>query len=200
MKKIVRVLLIAAVAALALCCAVVAADVTCVETAEGVDAKVTIQAGGEKLSATFNDAAIVKGGEYMFFMVKKNASGAYIPGETTVIYMNQVTATAAGTVSISDMFPMELADCAVMVSGKGLAAPRIIAYVDIRLLGDVNEDSYIDSSDAMLLKQHTALLTTLDDNDLTAGDVNHDTYTDSADAMYILQYTASIITKFPKQG
>lgn len=204
MKKFIRVLLITAVAALALCCAVMAADAPYVEKVEGVDAQVTIQTGGEKLDATFNDAAVEEGAEYMFFMVKKNASGAYIPGETTVLYMNQVTAAAAGTVSIADMFPMELTDCAVMVSGKGLAAPKIIAYVvvpvDTRLLGDINEDAYIDSSDAMLLKQHTASLTTLDEAALKAADVNGDTFTDSGDAMYILQYTASLITKFPAQA
>lgn len=200
MKKIVRVLLVTTLAVMALCCAVMAADVFCAEKAEGVDAQVTFQTGGEKLSATLNDAAIQKGGEYMFFLVKQNAGGAYVPSETTIIYMNQVTATAAGTVSISDIFPMEMAECAVMVSGKGLAAPKIIAYVKTRPLGDINKDAYIDSSDAMLLKQHTASLVTLSVDDLLAGDVNGDTFTDSGDAMYILKYAASLITKFPAQA
>ena len=204
MKKIIRILLITTVAVLALCCVALAAETPVVTVAEGVNAVVTLQEGNEKLDATFNDAAIPAGGEYMFFMVKANASGAYIPGETTVIYMNQVSATAAGSVTITGMFPMEITDCAVMVSGTGLAAPKIIAYVTLEedsvLLGDVNADKYIDSGDAMLLKQHTASLIALDAAALKAGEVSGDGYTDSADAMYILQYAVSLITKFPAQA
>ena len=206
MKKLIRILLVTVIAVLALCCVAMAveADPPYVEgTVTG--ATITLASGNEKVDATYENAAITAGGQYMFFLVKANGVGAYIPGETSIIYMNQVTATASGTVSITGMFPQKLDDCAVMISGTGLAAPQILGYVVVPeppyTLGDVNSDEYIDSTDAMLIKQHTAGIgSPLDETALLAGNVNGDSFTDATDAMYIMQYTASIITKFPAES
>ena len=206
MKKLIRILLVTVAALLALCCVAMAveADPPYVDGAV-TGAAITLTSGNEKVDATYENAAIVSGGQYMFFLVKENGSGAYIPGETSIIYMNQVTATAAGTVSITGMFPAKLDDCAVMISGTGLAAPQILGYIVVPeppyTLGDVNSDEYIDSTDAMLIKQHTAGIgSPLDETALLAGNVNGDSFTDATDAMYIMQYTASIITKFPAES
>jgi len=203
MKKLFRLLLITAVAVLALCCVAMAAeaDPPYVEKADGVDAKVELQAGYEKVDATYNDAAVTVGGQYMFFLVKKNESDAYVPAETTVLFMDQVTASAAGTVSYTGMYPAKMDDCAVMISGTGLPAPKVIGYIVVPeppyTLGDVGMDGYIDSGDALLVKQSVIDMVTLDETARLAAEVTGDGLVDAGDALCILQYTVSQITKFP---
>jgi len=197
MKKLIRILLITTIAVLALCCVAMAveADPPYTEVAAGVNAEITLS--GEKVNATYNDAAIVSGGQYMFFLVKENQSGAYIPGETTILYMNQVGASANGTVSIADMFPSKLDDCAVMISGTGLAAPKVIGYIVVPeppyTLGDVDGINGINSTDAVYALQHSVQLITLTETQLLAADVDKSGVVNSTDAVNILQYSVGLI-------
>ena len=63
-------------------------------------------------------------------------------------------------------------------------------------LGDVNLDSYVDSSDASKVLYYATGKETLDDLQLLAADVNHDGYRDSSDALQILYYATMKITEF----
>lgn len=203
MKKLFRLLLVTAVAVLALCCVAMAveADPPYVEKADGVSATVTLQAGYEKVDATYNDAAVTVGGQYMFFLVKKNESDAYVPGETTVLFMDQVTATVAGTVSYTGMYPAKMDDCAVMISGTGLPAPKVIGYIVVPeppyTLGDVNEDGEPTAKDALLVLQHSVKSITLDARLQLAANVNGDADISAKDALLILQHSVGLIDKFP---
>lgn len=195
MKKLIRILLVTVIAVLALCCVAMAveADPPYVEgTVTG--ATVTLASGNEKVDAAYENAAITAGGQYMFFLVKANGAGAYIPGESSIIYMNQVTATASGTVSITGMFPQKLDDCAVMISGTGLAAPQILGYVVVPeppyTLGDVNNDTGIDGLDASVILRYVANYTDLDETQKLAGDVDGNGAPDGLDASWILRYVA----------
>lgn len=62
--------------------------------------------------------------------------------------------------------------------------------------GDVNLDSYVDSSDASKVLYYATGKETLDDLQLLAADVNHDGYRDSSDALQILYYATMKITEF----
>ncbi|MBQ0026341.1 MAG: metallophosphoesterase [Lachnospiraceae bacterium] len=64
-------------------------------------------------------------------------------------------------------------------------------------IGDVNNDGYADSEDAMYVLMYD--VGTLTSIDLAAGDVNGDGYVDSEDAMYILMYDVGTIQKFPAE-
>lgn len=64
-------------------------------------------------------------------------------------------------------------------------------------IGDVNNDGYADSEDAMYVLMYD--VGTLTSIDLVAGDVNGDGYVDSEDAMYILMYDVGTIQKFPAE-
>ena len=202
MKKLIRILLVTVAALLALCCVAMAveADPPYVDGAV-TGAAITLTSGNEKVDATYENAAIVSGGQYMFFLVKENGSGAYIPGETSIIYMNQVTATAAGTVSITGMFPAKMDDCAVMISGTGLATPQILGYIVVPeppyTLGDVNEDGAFSAGDAIMVLKHAVQTITLDERLQMAANVNGDSAISAADAVLILQRSVGTITKFP---
>ena len=70
-----------------------------------------------------------------------------------------------------------------------------ITVISVKL-GDVNLDSYVDSSDASKVLYYATGKETLDDLQLLAADVNHDGYRDSSDALQILYYATMKITEF----
>lgn len=67
------------------------------------------------------------------------------------------------------------------------------------LLGDVNGDDKVDSTDARLTLQYAVKKIGADKLDLTVADVNDDGKADSTDARLILQYTVKKISKFPAE-
>ncbi len=56
-----------------------------------------------------------------------------------------------------------------------------------RLLGDINDDTEVDSADALLLLQHSVNLITLTDSQKAYADMNEDEKYNSSDALLILQ-------------
>lgn len=62
--------------------------------------------------------------------------------------------------------------------------------------GDVNLDSYVDSTDALKVLYYATGREILNDLQLIAVDVNHDGYCDSSDALQILYYATMKITEF----
>ena len=68
---------------------------------------------------------------------------------------------------------------------------RVLKY------GDINEDSRIDASDALLALQHSVKLITLTDEAYLAADVNGDDTINASDALYILQHSVKLIDQFP---
>ena len=61
----------------------------------------------------------------------------------------------------------------------------------ICVMGDVNSDSKINSSDALAILQHSVGLQSLKNHCLTAADMNSDKAVDSADALAVLTYSVS---------
>lgn len=68
--------------------------------------------------------------------------------------------------------------------------------LEVRILGDVNQDEKVDSADAGTLLRYNAEMETLSEEQLEAADVNRDAAADTGDAGMILQYTAELITEF----
>ena len=68
--------------------------------------------------------------------------------------------------------------------------------LEVRLLGDVNQDENVDSADAQALLRYNAELEELSEEQLDAADVNRDEAADSSDAGMILQYAAEMIEEF----
>ncbi len=66
--------------------------------------------------------------------------------------------------------------------------------VSTRQIGDVNDDGFINSSDARLVLQHTVSLITLTGEDFRCGDVNSDNRLNSSDARWILQKSVGLVS------
>ncbi len=64
------------------------------------------------------------------------------------------------------------------------------------IVGDVNNDASITSSDATLIQKYVASLATLSNDDLKVADVNGDGKVTTSDATAIQKYIAHIITEF----
>lgn len=63
-------------------------------------------------------------------------------------------------------------------------------------LGDVDKDNFITSSDALMVLKHSAMLLTLDAEEMKLADVTGDNSVDTFDALKILKYVAKIIDSF----
>lgn len=66
----------------------------------------------------------------------------------------------------------------------------------IAVLGDVNNDGYVDDTDTNLVLGYTANNVTFNSQQLLAGDVNSDGYVDISDVVKIATYTAQEINSF----
>lgn len=86
---------------------------------------------------------------------------------------------------------------AQLVTGTGMAKTLTITVQESAgLLGDVNGDGKINSTDAMLVLQHAVKMITLTEEQQLRADVTRDGAINSTDAMRILQYAVKIITSF----
>ena len=65
------------------------------------------------------------------------------------------------------------------------------------IMGDVDQNGVIDSSDALQVLKHAAKLITIEGDYLILSDVDANDTIDAEDALYILQFAAKIIDKFP---
>ena len=68
--------------------------------------------------------------------------------------------------------------------------------VEVRILGDVNNDKNVDTSDTALVLKLSAELLTIEDMDREAADVNRDGDVDTADAVLIQKFAAELIGSF----
>ncbi len=68
------------------------------------------------------------------------------------------------------------------------------------LLGDVNGDGLVDTTDAKLIMQLDLGLISEADLELAAADVNGDGLVDTTDAKLVMQLDLGLITEFPNQG
>ena len=62
--------------------------------------------------------------------------------------------------------------------------------------GDVNKDSNINASDALMDLQHAVKELTLTDSDFVRGDVNKDNVVNASDGLQILRYSVKEINHF----
>jgi len=133
-------------------------------------------------------------------LVMSGASGT--PTSSNIVYIDQ-TSDSSGSVSFS-AYPSSLADGAYRVYLVGSdrafteASPlATFSYYAPYVLGDVNEDGRIDTSDALLVLQHIVKNVTLTGNKFSAADVAATKgVIDTSDALRILQYIVKNISTF----
>ena len=129
--------------------------------------------------------------------VTETLTVTYNPGNTTedktVTWSSSNPAVA--TVSSSGIVTAITAGTAIITADvNGLTAT---CHVTVKsLLGDVNDDMEIDSTDARMVLQAEVRLIELEDTQQAAANVNGDDSIDSTDARLILQYEVNLIGKF----
>jgi hypothetical protein len=225
MKKIIRILLLTAIAAVALCVAALAADPTTggaynvqvaagqrsdhylMESASGAvtastvtikNAQVTdFYAGAVKFTIQFS--GLTANSQYLFLAL----DGTGVPTSNNIAYIDQGAAPNTATITFT-AYPNSFADgnYRLYLVGAGkefdVSKPLVtFSYYQPYTLGDVNADGSIDTSDALLVLQHAAEKITLKDNRLLAADVAAEQGTiDTSDALKILMYAAEKIDSF----
>ena len=219
MRKFLRILLLTAVLAGALCVSALAAEPTeagvydVVKTAENITVTPRT-ADGTAIDASTQGgysgyyAGAVKfgveatgltaGSQYLLLMV----SGDGAPGADNIVYIDQQAADANGTVAFT-AYPQALDKGSYrifLLGGEqtlrsgGLAA-SFQAYVPYTL-GDVNDDGTIDSADALEALLFFVESKTPTETERLAADVNKDGTIDSYDALQMLRYFVEEIHSF----
>lgn len=219
MRKFLRILLLTAVLAGALCVSALAAEPTeagvygmttetgitvTPQTADGTE--ITKEDLGGDYSDYYAGAVkfgveatgLTAGSQYLLLMV----SGDGAPGADNIVYIDQQAADANGTVAFT-AYPQALDKGSYRIfllggdqtlSSGGLAV-SFQAYVPYTL-GDVDNNGKIQAVDALAVLRHVAKIETLDDTASLAADVDCDGKVKAVDALAILRYVAKIIDHF----
>lgn len=218
MRKFLRILLLTAVLAGALCVSALAAEPTeagvydVVKTAENITVTPRTADGTAIDASTQGDysgyyAGAVKfgveatgltaGSQYLLLMV----SGDGAPGADNIVYIDQQAADANGTVAFT-AYPQALGKGSYRIfllggdqtlsSGPAASFQVYVPYT----LGDVNDDGTIDSADALEALLFFVESKTPTETERLAADVNKDGTIDSYDALQMLRYFVEEIHSF----
>ena len=218
MRKFLRILLLTAVLAGALCVSALAAEPTeagvyGMTTETGITVTPQTADGTEitkeDLGGDYSDyyAGAVKfgveatglkaGSQYLLLMV----SGDGVPGADNIVYIDQQAADANGTVAFT-AYPQALDKGSYRIfllggeqtlnSGPAASFQAYVPYT----LGDVDNNGKIQAVDALAVLRHVAKIETLDDTASLAADVDCDGKVKAVDALAILRYVAKIIDHF----
>ena len=217
MRKFLRILLLTAVLAGALCVSALAAEPT-EAGVYGMTTETGITVTPQKADGTAIDAStqgdysgyyagVVKfgveatgltaGSQYLLLMV----SGDGAPGADNIVYIDQQAADANGTVAFT-AYPQALGKGSYRIfllggdqtlnSGPAASFQAYVPYT----LGDVDNNGKIQAVDALAVLRHVAKIETLDDTASLAADVDCDGKVKAVDALAILRYVAKIIDHF----
>ena len=215
MRKFLRILLLTAVLAGALCVSALAAEPT-EAGVYGMTTETGITVTSQKADGTAIDAStqgdysgyytgavkfgveakgLTAGSQYLLLMV----SGDGAPGADNIVYIDQQAADANGTVAFT-AYPQALGKGSYRIfllggdqtlsSGPAASFQAYVPYT----LGDVNDDTYNNASDALQVLKFAAKLETPTETQALAANVNRDGYINASDALMILKYAAKLIS------
>lgn len=216
MKKLMRLLLLAAILSALLCVGVLAAESEPVKGGiYGITGSVTLtpkDAGDKEIVSGSSDGVatdgyyadavkfdvkaseLTEGQQYLLLVLK----GEGVPTAENIAYIDQAAAQN-GSVSFT-AYPKELTKGTYHVylvgGGTAFAQSQVASfeYDKKYTLGDVNDDTFIDASDALMILKHSAKLELLTERQQLAANVNNDLYIDASDALLVLKYSAKLIS------
>lgn len=127
-----------------------------------------------------------------------------VPTQDNIVYIDQTGATS--TTVTFNVYPSALTSGAtynvyMVGTGVGESYKKVASftYYAPYVLGDVDADGKINSSDALLTLQKSVDLVELTSLQILAADVNGDENVNSSDALEILQYSVQLIESFSKE-
>jgi hypothetical protein len=159
----------------------------------------------EKMTVTYGNG-LTDGTQYLILMVKgtpnenttvtdngtlNTTDVSYTINENTILFIDQVTATD-GKIEFT-VYPSSMQDSVILITSTD--GTMIAAIVDAAVvLGDLNNDGKINSTDAVLFNKYLAKIDNLDATAMSAADINGDNKVNSADVVILNRYLAKLIT------
>ena len=138
------------------------------------------------------------------YLVLALSGDSDVPTQDNIVYIDQTGATS--TTVTFNVYPSALTSGAtynvyMVGTGAGESYKKVASftYYAPYVLGDVDADGKINSSDALLTLQKSVDLVELTSLQILAADVNGDENVDSSDALEILQYSVQLIESFSKE-
>lgn len=138
-------------------------------------------------------------GEYSLVLLL--AGDNKVPTSSNIQYIDQLTVENDGTAKFT-LRPKALTEGTynVYISTTDKALKKVASFKygekpDV-VLGDVDGDGKIKTTDALLVLQHVSETITLEGNEFVAADVDKDGVIKTTDALLILQYVAENISSF----
>lgn len=223
MRKLWKIFLLAGVLCAILCVGTLAAEATAsgvydVKTSTGYT--LTPQTAGKSdisaSSVTINNAEkqfyanaerftltgpSTDGNQYLVLALSGDSD---VPTQDNIVYIDQTGATS--TTVTFNVYPSALTSGAtynvyMVGTGAGESYKKVASftYYAPYVLGDVDADGKINSSDALLTLQKSVDLVELTSLQILAADVNGDENVNSSDALEILQYSVQLIESFSKE-
>lgn len=221
MRKLWKIFLLAGVLCAILCVGTLAAEnsgVYDVQTSTGYT--LTPQTAGKSdisaSSVTINNAEkqfyanaerftltgpSTNGNQYLVLALSGDSD---VPTQDNIVYIDQIGAIS--TTVTFNVYPSALTSGAtynvyMVGTGAGESYKKVASftYYAPYVLGDVDADGKINSSDALLTLQKSVDLVELTSLQILAADVNGDENVNSSDALEILQYSVQLIESFSKE-
>ena len=137
----------------------------------------------------YSSGKVEKEGYYTLYMLSGSSDTVPAVTEENLLYIDQVTASADGSVEFKKVYPRELTDSMIVIAGTGVPA-QIIATVSVGssfLLGDLNNDGVVSALDATCILDLIAGGSATDQQKLV-GDFNRDGVFSALDATAILDF------------
>lgn len=138
------------------------------------------------------------------YLVLALSGDSDVPTQDNIVYIDQTGATS--TTVTFNVYPSALTSGAtynvyMVGTGAGESYKKVASftYYAPYVLGDVDADGKINSSDALLTLQKSVDLVELTSLQILAADVNGDENVNSSDALEILQYSVQLIESFSKE-
>ena len=138
-------------------------------------------------------------GEYSLVLLLEGDNK--VPTSSNIQYIDQLTVENDGTAKFT-LRPKALTEGTynVYISTTDKALKKVASFKygekpDV-VLGDVDGDGKIKTTDALLVLQHVSETITLEGNEFVAADVDKDGVIKTTDALLILQYVAENISSF----
>ena len=138
------------------------------------------------------------------YLVLALSGDSDVPTQDNIVYIDQTGATS--TTVTFNVYPCALTSGAtynvyMVGTGAGESYKKVASFTCYApyVLGDVDADGKINSSDALLTLQKSVDLVELTSLQILAADVNGDENVNSSDALEILQYSVQLIESFSKE-
>jgi len=152
----------------------------------------------EKIVVTYtSDSLSTPNGQYLILMVTSDEEGNLDDiGDDSVLYINQLSSADAveGTLTFT-VYASVLRTGTIIITNATDGTVEAAIVKAKYVLGDIDENGYINVSDALLILQHVVGITTLTDAQKLPANTDGNEFVNVSDALLILQLVVGIITE-----